>query len=304
MLRWLCSISQAHCDTGLAKVLNLSPHVVFQRSRLEAYVEAKRLLLHRLDSTSTSNCARTELNITPALSSVHVHHDEETVISTVRAIGSCTQPGKGAKIAKIWFVWPSEHMRTLFQRGPDSSYGDTTHSLENANGAVWFAQRDGETVVIPGELAHSTFTLQSCYLISSNYPSLSLQRVPLIPSDMAAGTTECYAVKRLLDRVEAALQTPFDNSRQFMREFWNESAYNIPTLRRNKPAYDRLINILAIHISKEGRCVSCAALGIVKNPKNISNPKQHAELHTGNNFFTPRNMRRRKEKITKSRTEN
>jgi hypothetical protein len=304
VLRWLCSINQAHCDTGLAKVLNLSPHVAFQPGRLDTYLEARRLLLHRLNIASSSDGVRTELNITPALSSVHVHHDEEAVISTVRVIGSYRQPCNGKTIAKIWFVWPSEHMRTLFQRGPGSSYGDTAHSLENANGAVWFAQRDGETVVIPGDLAHSTFTLQSCYLLSSNYPSLSLQRVPLVPSDMAAGTTEYYAVKRLVDRVEAALQRPFDDSRQFLREFWNLCAYNIPVLRRNKTAYDRLINILAIHMSKEGKCISCAALGIVNNSRHISNPKQHAELHTENNHSMPRNTRQRKAKIAERKTKN
>jgi hypothetical protein len=95
MLRWLCSINQAHCDTDLAKVLNLSPHVAFQPGRLDTYLEARRLLLHRIDIASSPDGVRTELNITPALSSVHVHHDEETVISTVRAIGSYTQPCNG-----------------------------------------------------------------------------------------------------------------------------------------------------------------------------------------------------------------
>jgi hypothetical protein len=143
-------------------------------------------------------------------------------------------------------------------------------------------QRDGETVVLPGNLAHSTLTLRSCYLLASSCPGVSLARVPLIFSDIAAGTTESYAVTRLIDTVEAALERPFDDSQPLMHDFWSESAYNIPSHRRDKTKYNRFVELLTNHMHKEGRCISCVVLGMASSYKEISDHKGHIELHTKN----------------------
>lgn len=285
----------------MSKMLNISPQVAFPPGRLDPYLEAKKFLLHRHSITPSSEDIVTELNITPAFSCVHIHHDEDVVISTARTTKPRTWSASSTSIAKIWIVWPPHHMHTLFEGGSKSSYGDTAYSLGNANGAVWFAQRDGETVVLPGDLAHCTFTLQSCYLLSSSYPGVSLARVPLIPSDIAAGTTEHYAVSRLVKRVESALQGSLDDSRRFMRHFWSESAYNIPVLRRNKSAYDKLIKLLVSHMHRERKCISCEALGIVSTGEYVSNAKQHVHLHAENEISNFRQRKHRRSTRTSRR---
>jgi thiamine biosynthesis lipoprotein ApbE len=118
------------------KILNLSPQVAFPPGKLDLYFEARNLLLHGVDITSTPDDIITELNITPAISNVSVHHDEDLVVSTARTIASHARPAIGRTIAKLWIVWPSHHMHTLSQFSPRSSYEDTAHSLSNVDGAV------------------------------------------------------------------------------------------------------------------------------------------------------------------------
>lgn len=286
VLLWLSRVLVGHDQAQQAKVLNLSPTVAFAPARLDSYLEARKSLLQERKIPLSPDEIPTELNITPAMSDVPVHHDEELVISTARALKSRMRLVSERAIVKLWVVWPSNHMHTLSQHSPRSSYGDTAHSLSNAGGAVWFTQRDGETIVLPGNLAHYTFTIQSCYLLSSSCPGISLARVPLVSSDIAAGTTEVYAVARLIDAVEAALQRTFDESHRFMRDFWGESAHNIPILRRNKKTYDRFINLLANHLRKEKRCISCEALSIVPDCREMADYKQHVQSHTENGILT------------------
>lgn len=282
VLLWLSRILQGDEEIRKTKILNLSPLVAFPPGRIDRYTEARDLLLQRLDVIRSRDCIKTELNITPAMSEVPIHHDEDLVVSTVRTIASNARPSVEGAPAKIWIVWPYRHLHSLSQCSPRTSYGDTAHSLGNADGAVWFVQRDGETVVLPGNLAHSTFTIQSCYLLASSCPGASLARIPLISSDVAAGTTESYAVTRLVDTIEAALERPFDEARLLMHSFWSESAYNIQSLRRDKTNYSRFVELLINHMHRERRCVSCVVLGIVSTYKEISDHRRHIQLHTRN----------------------
>jgi hypothetical protein len=251
-------------------------------SRTDLYFEARDLFLQELGVNTPSENIMTEVNITPASSEVPVHHDEDLVISTVRGIASHARPAGKRSIAKIWIVWPPGHTHKFSLSGSRTSYGDTTHSLHNAEGAVWFAQRDGETVVLPKDLAHSTFTLQSCYLLTASCPGVSLARVPLISSDIAAGTTESYAVTRLVDTVEAALKRPFDDSLRLMRNFWSESAYNVPPLRRDKIGHSRFVKLLTDHMQRERRCISCVVVGRALSYEEISDYRRHIEWHMKN----------------------
>jgi len=266
----------------MTKILNLSPQVAFPPGKLDLYFDARNLLLQDLDIIPSLDNSTTELNITPAMSDVPVHHDEDLIISTARTITSHVRPAVERTIAKLWIVWPPGHTHNFSQCSPRTSYGDTAHSLHNADGAVWFVQKDGETVVLPKDLAHATFTIQSCYLLASSCPGVSLARVPLISADMAAGTTESYAVTRLVDTVEAALQRPFDDSRRLMHNFWSESAYNIPSLRRDKIRYSRFVELLTNHMHRERRCISCVVLGMVSTYEENSDHKRHIESHTKN----------------------
>ena len=282
MLVWLSRILQSHDDAHTIKILNLCPQAALPTSRIDLYFEARNLFLQKLGVNTRPEDIMTEVNITPASSEVPVHHDEDLVISTVRAITSHAQPAIKRSIAKIWIVWPPGHTHKFSLRGSRTSYGDTTHSLQNAEGAVWFAQRDGETVVLPKDLAHSTFTLQSCYLLTSSCPGVSLARVPLISSDIAAGTTESYAVTRLVDTVEAALECSFDDSLRLMHNFWSESAYNLPSLRRDKAGYSRFVKLLTDHMQRQKRCISCVVIGRELSYEGISDRRRHLEWHMKN----------------------
>ena len=282
MLLWLSRISQSHDDAHTTKILNLSPQAALPPSRIDLYLEALNLFLRKLDVNARTDNIMTEVNITPARSEVPIHHDEDLVISTARALASHARPAVKRSIVKIWIVWPPGHTHNFSIGGSRISYGDTTHSLHNAEGAVWFAQRDGETVVLPKDLAHSTFTLQSCYLLTSSCPGVSLARVPLISSDIAAGTTESYAVTRLVDTVEAALERPFDDSLRLMRNFWSESAYNLPSLRRDTTRYSRFIKLLTDHMQRERRCISCVVIGRAVSYEEISDYRRHIESHIKN----------------------
>lgn len=275
-------MTQSHNDVHTTKILNLSPQTALPSARIDLYFEARNLFFQKLGINTPPDNIMTELNMTPAASDVPVHHDEDLVISTVRTTASNARSAVERTISKVWIVWPPRHMHTVSQDGPRTSYGDTTHSLHNAEGAVWFAQRDGETVVLPKDLAHSTFTLRSCYLLTSSCPGVSLARVPLISSDIAAGTTESYAVTRLVDTVEAALERPFDDSLRLMHNFWSEGSYNLPSLRRDKTGYSRFVKILTNHMQRDRRCISCVVIGIASSYEDILDHRRHIESHVKN----------------------
>lgn len=203
MLLWLSRISQSHDDAQTIKILNLSPKAALPPSRIDLYFKARNLFLQKLGVNARTDNIMTEVNIIPARSKVPVHHDEDLVISTARSLASHARPDVKRSIAKIWIVWPPGHTHSFSLRGSRISYGDTTYSLHNAEGAVWFAQRDGETVVLPKDLAHTTFTLQSCCLLTSICPGVSLARVPLISSDIDIGLVmECDELENGAMRLE------------------------------------------------------------------------------------------------------
>jgi hypothetical protein len=182
-------------------------------------------------------------------------------------------------------VWPPRHTQYLSRCSLRTSYADTAHSLSNVDGVVWFVQKTGETVVLPKDLAHSTFIIQSYYLLTSSCLNVSLARVLLISSDVAAGTTKSYAATRLVDTVEAAVQRLFNDSRPLMQNFWSENTYNMPSIRRDKTRYSRFSELLTNHMHRERRCISCMVLSVVPNYKEITDPKRHISLHT--NYCIP-----------------
>lgn len=285
---------QGYDDVRQAKVLNLDASIAFPSERLAQYLAAKERFLDQFATSLTLKEGFTELNVTPAFSTVHVHHDEDIVISTVRTIKDLAARDSDPPIAKIWIIWPPDHIHALSLRGPRSSYGDTAHSLSNAGGAMWFAQRDGETVVVPSDLAHATFTLRSCYLIASSYQAESPTRVSLIPTDIAAGTGERVACMRLVKRVKEALARPFDQSLHFMASFWCESAHNIPILRRNKVAWHSLLRSLAEHMQNHRQCISCVVLKMGQDTPEAGDSLRHVELHAGNEIHSRSPPRRGK----------
>lgn len=282
IIRWLSNLLEGHDDMRLAKILNLDAETVFPSSTLDRYAAAKDGLLRQLDIPSLWEKARIELNITPAFSSVHIHHDEATVLATVRTVNTRAGQGRDGRIAKIWIIWPPHHIHALSFRGSRTSYSDTIHSLTNAAGAMWFAQRDGETVVLPGDLAHATFTLESCYLIGSSHHELPPARASHMPADIAAGRTELAASMRLVRKVREALTMEFEQSCGFMLSFWSEGVHNIPLLRRNKKAWRMLVKTLREHLRKHGRCVSCAALGRDQGPSELQDALCHIKMHASN----------------------
>jgi hypothetical protein len=121
--------------------------------------------------------------------------------------------------------------------------------------------------VLPKDQAHSTFIIQSYYLLTSSCPSVSLARVLLISSDIAAGISKSYAATRLVDTVEAAVQRLFNDSRRLMHNFWSENTYNMPSLRRDKTRYSRFGELLTNRMHRERRCISCMVLSVVSNYK-------------------------------------
>jgi hypothetical protein len=291
VLQWLSNMVEGHGDIRWAKILNLDSESVFATERLARYHAAKDRFLHDISILSSAEAPKTTLNITPAFSTVHVHHDEKIVVSTVRTIKARATQTSERSIAKIWIIWPPEHIHKLPPRGPRASYGATTQSLESADGAMWFAQMDGETVVLPEDLAHATFTLESCYLIGSSYDSRLPKRASLIPTDLAAGAVERVASMRLVKNVETALALPFDQSIQFVYSFWCESAHNIPTLRCNKRGWSKLLEVFAKHMGKHQRCVSCVALGLDQSTDLMLGSRHHLEMHASNNISTRRVLR-------------
>jgi hypothetical protein len=161
---------------------------------------------------------------------------------------------------------------------------------------------DGETVVLPEDLAHATFTLESCYLIGSSYDSRLPKRASLIPTDLAAGAVERVASMRLVKNVETALALPFDQSLQLVYSFWCESAHNIPTLRCNKRAWSKLLEIFAKHMGNHQRCVSCVALGLDQSTEQMLDSRHHLEMHASNNIGTRRVLRSVNLRATSKRT--
>jgi hypothetical protein len=129
--------------------------------------------------------------------------------------------------------------------------------------------------VLPEDLAHSTFIIQSYYLLTSSCPSVSLARVLLISSEIAAGTTKSYAATRLIDTVEAAVQRLFNDSRRLMHNFWSEKTYNMSSLRRDKTRYSRFGELLTNHMHRERRRISCVVLSVVSDDKEITDRKRH-----------------------------
>lgn len=291
VLQWLSNMVNGHEDMRSAKILNLDAESVFATETLAQYHAAKERFLHDTSILSSVEETKTTLNITPAFSTVHVHHDEKIVVSTARTIKARVAQTSGRSIAKIWIIWPPEHIHKLPPRGPRASYGATAQSLESAAGAMWFAQMDGETVILPEDLAHATFTLESCYLIGSSYDSRLPKRASLIPTDLAAGAVECVASMRLVKNVETALALSFDESIQFVYSFWCQSAHNIPTLRCNKRAWSKLLKIFAKHMGKHQRCVSCVALGLDQSTEQMLDSRHHLETHASNSISTRRVLR-------------
>jgi hypothetical protein len=87
------------------------------------------------------------------------------------------------------------------------------------------------------------------------------------------------------------LALPFDQSIQFVYSFWCESAHNIPTLRCNKRAWSKLLEIFAKHMGKHQRCVSCVALGLDQSTDLMLGSRHHLEMHASNTVSNRRVLR-------------
>lgn len=218
------------------------------------------------------------MNVTPTSSVVHIHHDDNIVVSTARAAKDL-HDREALKILKLWMVWPPDHMLTLASIHPRAGYSDTEHSLTQWGGAVWFAQIDGDTVIVPEDLPHSTVTVERCYLIGSTYVNAAPLRPSCIPADMAAGSHPEASARRHLCILKRALTQSQHQSYAFMLNFYKLAHFNLPALRNHHSILEEVIAAIAEDARFLGLCVSCGVLGSLPgSPETVDHVREHLAI--------------------------
>ncbi|KAI7290644.1 hypothetical protein KC343_g273 [Hortaea werneckii] len=283
MSEWLANVLEDDERQNADKLVNIQAAVALRPSELEKFCNYRSKLLNRHVACSGQDPTTTMINISPAYSTVDIHHDEDVVASTVYLAKEPTSGQPGSSVAKIWIIWPRRHLHALANRTKSHSYSDTARSLKGGEGAVWFEQHDGESVVLPEDLPHATITVKRCYLIGSGFQGTFIPRAPLILADTSAGVAPSEAITRLVERTKAAFSQPSNLQDQFMHSFLHHLAYNVSALDLSSEGRDQLGRTLAEGWLNKSWCGLCKLLpGSARKVRNIEDGITHADGHLMN----------------------
>ncbi|KAI7289653.1 hypothetical protein KC352_g3616 [Hortaea werneckii] len=286
LLEWLANVVEDDERQIADKLLNVQAAFALYPSELDNFRRFRSKLLQRHSVCSDQDPTTTVITISPAQSTVDIHYDKSVVVSTVFLAKAPTLGQPDSSVAKIWIVWPRLHLYTLGSSAKQRSYSGTAHSLKSGEGAMWFEQNDGETVVLPEDMPYATIAVKRCYLIRSAFHGTFVPRAPLILADINTGVAPDEAVIRLVERTKAAFRQPPDLHDQYMHSFLQHLAYNVPALESSSDGCGQLVRTLAEGWLNMSRCGLCKLLGSTYNVRNIDNGVEHANGYLMN-FSTP-----------------
>ncbi|KAI7279029.1 hypothetical protein KC345_g5598 [Hortaea werneckii] len=244
LLEWLANVVEDDEKQIADKLLNAQAAVALYLSELDRFRRYRSKLLQRHSACLDQDPMTTVITISPAQSSVDIHYDKSVVASTVFLAKAPTPGQPDSSVAKIWIVWPRLHLYTLGSSAKQRSYSGSPHSLKSGEGAMWFEQNDGETVVLPEDMPHAIIAVKRCYLIRSAFHGRFVPRAPLILADINIGVAPDEAVIRLLERTKAAFSQPPDLHDQYMHSFLQHLAYIIPALESSSVGCGQLVRTL------------------------------------------------------------
>lgn len=286
LLGWLANVLEDDERQIADKLINIQATVALHPSQLDRFHQYRSETLQQHSACLGQDPTTTVINISPAHSTVDIHHDDKVVASTA-FLAKAPIPGQpDSRVAKIWIIWPRRHLHNLASCAERHSYSDTAHSLKAGEGAMWFEQKDGETVVLPEDVPHATITVRRCYLIGSGFQGTFTPRAPLISADIKAEVGPDEAAIRLVERTEAAFSQPPNLHDQYMHSFLQYLAYNVAALDISREGRNPLIRALAEGWLNMSHCSLCKLLGLTYKVIDIEDGANHAEGHLMN-FVVP-----------------